>query len=263
MSAPNYVRHVFLKYLLRTDFDEKFSTNWVPEELARDIFSESLQDSIHEMGFVSNDPMIDLRNEVINDLLNSSALRVEGDEYTGVYYKLNVALKDRYIQQFFVADSVSATILKLGADALDRALSKVAEELGWRRRSDLPDHIPEIYMLPELGSPRLNEFKIPASDRVVSISHNQQREMIDAIEEVREALQEENSFDGDVTVRERFVAQFSAGRELILSTSVRAYLIYETLVRMLGHVIEKYRDKALGVAAARLLELLIENFFED
>ena len=101
----------------------------------------------------------------------------------------------------------------------------------------------------------------PASDRVVSLDHNQQREIETAISEVSAGLSSENSIDGDTSLRERFLAELSAGRELIRAQSVRVYLLYETLVKLLAALIEKYKDKLLAEAAKKLLDLLIQHLF--
>jgi hypothetical protein len=102
---------------------------------------------------------------------------------------------------------------------------------------------------------------IPASDRVVEITDNQERSINEAVKEVEDLLSKENSVGGDAGLRQRFLGQLSAGRELIRSQSVRAYLVYETLARMLLTLIEKYKGLALGEAAKKLLHLLIENIF--
>ena len=133
-----------------------------------------------------------------------------------------------------------------GKTWVDRVLRSLASQ-------DLPG---VTYLGEELKS-----VSVPASDRIVTLSHNQQSDLIDATEEVVSHLKQENSIDGDSDQRERFLAQLAAGQELVRASSVRAYLVYETLARMLGTLIQKYQGHALGVAASKLLELLIEHIF--
>lgn len=102
---------------------------------------------------------------------------------------------------------------------------------------------------------------IPASDRVVTISHNQQAAvepplatLIDDVRSDNEALP-----DG---VKERLLGQLRAGQELIRSGSVRAYLLYHTLIRGLMELVARYRGRAIAVAAERLVELLVEHIFQ-
>jgi len=62
--------------------------------------------------------------------------------------------------------------------------------------------------------------------------------------------------------RERVLGQIKAGREMLLSGCVWAQLLYWVLLRALGELVEKYGKKAIGVAAARLIELLVEQIFK-
>jgi hypothetical protein len=94
---------------------------------------------------------------------------------------------------------------------------------------------------------------------VVKLDHNQIGLIDKAIEAVVNDLSRENAIEGSSDLRQRFLGQLAAGRELVRAESVRAYLIYETLVRILGTLIERYRDKALGMTAQKLLDLLIEH----
>lgn len=110
-------------------------------------------------------------------------------------------------------------------------------------------------------APEATQIAVPASDRIVTLNHNQQSEMVAATDVVISKLRTENSVGGDVGLRERFLAQLSAGKELLGSQSVRALLIYETLSRMLGTLIAKYKGQAIGEAAKKLLGLLIEHIF--
>lgn len=110
-------------------------------------------------------------------------------------------------------------------------------------------------------APEAVEVVAPASDRVVSLGHNQQVELVAAADEVIAVLKVENAVDGDPDQRERFLAQLAAGKELIRAHSVRAYLVYETWVRMLGTLINRYKNQAIGEAARKLLGLLIEHIF--
>ena len=107
----------------------------------------------------------------------------------------------------------------------------------------------------------VSQIPVPAADRIVTIDDNQRGAVDAAVEEVFNALVRENSVDGDISLRDRFLAQLAASRELIRASSVRAYLVYDTLVRLLGTLIEKYKDQALAEAAKKLLDLLVEHIF--
>ena len=103
------------------------------------------------------------------------------------------------------------------------------------------------------------DVAIPASDRIIKITDNQRKVIEEAGADVALHLNSENSIGGDVELHDRFKAQLAAGLQLIRAGSVRAYLVYETLVRMLFSLIDKYKNQALGQAAKKLLDLLIEH----
>ena len=104
---------------------------------------------------------------------------------------------------------------------------------------------------------------VPASDRIVTLDHNQQTVLETASTELIDAVERENSLDGDSGLRQRVLGQIKAGRELIRAQTLSAYLLYQTLVAALGGLIERYKGHAIGIAAAKLLELLIEHIFKQ
>lgn len=121
--------------------------------------------------------------------------------------------------------------------------------------------LPSIRLERESGSIVLGPL-IPASDRIVSLIHNQQTELENSTTELIETLEAENSIDGDSSLRQRVLGQLKAGRELIRAQSFSAYLLHQTLMTALGGLIEKYKGQAIGETAKKLLGLLIEHIFK-
>lgn len=103
---------------------------------------------------------------------------------------------------------------------------------------------------------------IPAADRIVTLSHNQMSSLDLSTGELVALVEQENSVDGDAEHRNLLVGQLKAGRELIRAQTFRAYLLYQTLLTTLGVLIDRYGTTAIGVAATKLLELLIEQVFK-
>ncbi|WP_439356756.1 hypothetical protein [Bradyrhizobium sp. DASA03007] len=64
---------------------------------------------------------------------------------------------------------------------------------------------------------------IPASDRVVSLSHNspEQQQALEKLDELVAAVKETNDFPGEPEEREQIVAELSAGRRLLEAARVR------------------------------------------
>lgn len=101
----------------------------------------------------------------------------------------------------------------------------------------------------------------PAADRIVRLDDNQIKSIDDTAQEIIDLLEPENSIDGDIDERSRILCQIRAARELIRAGSVRAYLMYETLMQALLLLIQKYKGKALGQVASKFLDMLIEHIF--
>ncbi|WP_426264759.1 hypothetical protein [Sphingomonas sp. PWP1-2] len=115
----------------------------------------------------------------------------------------------------------------------------------------------------EVVSADFQSVIIPASDRVVTINDNSRQEIDNAAEDLYGRLKSENSINGDVDLRDRFIAQIAAGRELLRAGSVRVYLIQETLLRMLSSIIHNYKDQAIAEAAKKLFDLLLDHIFKS
>jgi hypothetical protein len=104
-----------------------------------------------------------------------------------------------------------------------------------------------------------SRIQIPASDRFVTLGHNQQAELERASTEVIDALEKENSVDGDPSARAWMLGQLRAGRELIRAQVVNVWLLEQTVLRVLGTLIEKFKGHAISAAAQTLMELLIKH----
>jgi len=104
--------------------------------------------------------------------------------------------------------------------------------------------------------------EIPASNRVVTLTHNQQSEIESAASDVINVVEAANSIDGDSSIRQRIVGQIKAARELVRAQTLNVHLLYLTTVGVLNHLIEKYGGQAIGEAAKKLLDLLIESVFK-
>ena len=102
---------------------------------------------------------------------------------------------------------------------------------------------------------------VPASDRVVSLSHNQSGELDDVSTQLILEIEKENAIDGDASLRARILGQIKAGRELIRAGVFSIHLLQEALLTTLGGLIEKYSGTLIGETAKALLGLLIQYVF--
>lgn len=102
---------------------------------------------------------------------------------------------------------------------------------------------------------------VPASDRIVTLQHNQVLELDEAAEALLTSVEAENSIEEDTSLRLRFLGQINAGRELIRAQTLNAYLLYQTLISMLAQLMQKYQGHAIGETAKQLWGLLLKHIF--
>jgi hypothetical protein len=94
---------------------------------------------------------------------------------------------------------------------------------------------------------------IPASDRIVSLTHNQQIELEDHTTAVIQAVEKENQIDGDPSLRQKILGQLKAGRELLRATIFDGQILILTLVETLKWLVSRYDQGIIGGLAAGLL----------
>ena len=110
-----------------------------------------------------------------------------------------------------------------------------------------------------LADSDLQAIIIPASDRLVTLGHNQAREFEEPLNDLVDQLERDNGIPELPGTRERLLGQVKAGRELLRAGTFKAYLLYATLIRALGELIERYAGTAIAMVAASLIDLLVKN----
>jgi hypothetical protein len=250
-----YVKFVLASYMRTGIFDEQVGNSWIFDDNYQAL-ARSTVNLAFEQFDISVDPQYYEDNfaELFDLLVKDNAVIYEGDEYTEQFFRFNSVKKNKVVEQILQTNSVARRIERLGEagpEALRRALNKIVGE-GIELYSGLDM---------QADNDPIGSISVPAADRIVAINHNQRSDIDDAASQVIANLTPENSIDGDSDLRDRFLAQLSAGRELIRAQSIRAYLLYEVWARMLSTLIARYKDQAIGEAAKKLLGLLIEHIF--
>lgn len=103
--------------------------------------------------------------------------------------------------------------------------------------------------------------KIPASDRIVTLSDNQRTEFENVSLELIDEVEKSNGIDGDPTFRQIVLGQLKAGREMIRAQIFNVELMYLVMVEALKSLIKKYEGHVIGATATTLMELLIKHVF--
>ncbi|NLR72384.1 hypothetical protein HGI47_16035 [Novosphingobium sp. ERN07] len=250
-----YIKLLLLNSIRRKEFVALTQT-WLPESELSALFNGALVHSFSVLEVSLEQQYLDVVAQVIATLEDEGVILREGDEYTGKYFRIDHARKDFFIKRHKEQNPIAQRVEVLGPPSLVAAIKKIAQEDGL-----------VAFAGADLGSGDSLETVansgpgIPASDRIVYLNDNQTEEISAVADELISAIEPENSIDGDVDERSRILAQLNAAKELLRATSLRAFLMYETLFHALNLLIEKYRDKVLGQVAAKLLDLLIENVF--
>jgi hypothetical protein len=256
MSAEKYADYLFLFEVLSGDFDEKAAGRWIPSSDMRDLFKDTMQEVFLKFGYEVDDRYDEIVESHFNALLEDGIVSVEGDQYTGEYFRFEVNKKDDYVRNRLKTNEVAKRIESLGHPALVRALAALQQQEGWRQipsqeRVEQPPNV-EIQDQPQ-------KDEIPASDRIVRFDDNSatRDEIIGQLENISEELRGHNDEDGKLTeVRERIQTELRAGRELLKSTTVRARALWAVLGTALTFIASEFAGGIIGELAVNLLTLL-------
>ncbi|WP_394728219.1 hypothetical protein [Altererythrobacter sp. GH1-8] len=101
---------------------------------------------------------------------------------------------------------------------------------------------------------------VPASDRIVRLDHNQREEIDRPVDELIKSVEAENSIDGEDGVRELVLGRLKAGRELVRAGIFSVQSLQLTLIVGLQLLVERYKETAIAIAAAKLLDLLLKQY---
>jgi hypothetical protein len=130
------------------------------------------------------------------------------------------------------------------------------------------DHMRAMLMAGALAHERIAELEetqrlTPASDRVVTLDHNQPAygDTLAAIDQLIEVVRESNSYrEADAADQERRVAELEAGRRLLSSRWVSVATVRAAFIGTLTYLTGKFADAPIGEAAKwawNALKLLI------
>ncbi|MEA3030066.1 MAG: hypothetical protein QOG13_1391 [Sphingomonadales bacterium] len=270
---PRDVADYIALALIRNDLEDGFHFG------SREDFSGDLEElKSHAEQLCAFRISDSLMQRAIRTLSDCGLLRVTDDPYSGTFYKIKSSGFSEFCQSVDAelarareendelglisrpSDYPSAAAVfrhelledyrELGSTWLSRALAGLQREVGDDGLLDAP---------PEAHADGTDQA--PASDRVVTLTHNQQAALDEASSTLIEAVEKENAIEGDSTLRQLIVGQLRAARELIRAQTLNAYLLYSSAVAVLERLIGKYRGQAIGYAAKKLLDLLIEHVF--
>ncbi|MFO6447233.1 hypothetical protein ACLBKU_08825 [Erythrobacter sp. NE805] len=139
---------------------------------------------------------------------------------------------------------------ELGDEWLKRALS------GLRRQVEQAGSLEEFLSLSD-------STNAPASDRIVTFSHNQAAEFEAETTAVIDAVEALNGVGEDPRLRDLILGQLRAGREFVRAGCVKLYLIQYTLIDTLQFLAKRYEKEAIGALASALATALLKHIGLD
>jgi hypothetical protein len=219
-------------YHRRTDYIDHLRSQVLPHLLNYDPrLSQLTLDSLVEWLF--------------EELLSANAFPHITDRYAGEYLTVSPPHVKQFKDSFVGSSPINDTAANIG---FDRFFSDVFA--AFRQDPDI-----DRSELVELPPP-------PADDRDLQINPTQITVIRAPLDELISQVEADNGLPEFPNFRERVLGQIKAGREMLLSGCVRSQLLYWVLLKALGDLVDKYGQKAIGVAAARLIELLVEQLFK-
>jgi len=265
MSAESYLKDTYLRYLRSHIFDSQFGTKWKDRDQAQAVFERAFDKALSDLGFDPTKDASGLVSKVIDDtiqmLKDSAGLLVEGDSYTGEFWKLDVTAKDNTINSYLNTDSISIRVGRLGNSARLIALSRVADELRWPEAAvtDEEDEI-DAENTSTISAAPPEDWMIPASDRIVSRTDNlpQIDEIHEAIGTIRRELAQDNHV-GDTMGDDREVvdSELQVAEQVVESSRFRVRSLMGWLLPALRYLAEKFTSSAVSEAAKHLWNLLV------
>ena len=247
----SYIEYVILEYMMDGNFDAHFD-GWIDSEDLSAIQQKTAFDAFAEYGIRVDGKYEDQVQGLFKRLVADNGIATRGDEYAGYWYRLNVPHKNAILKTRWNNNTAVKTLAALPDDALGRALNRIVVE----------DDLTELHG-DDSGhetEPKRQDHDLiaPASDRIVKLSHNQKDEIEKPLDELIEEIAVENAIDGDPSFLQLIKGQLKAGRELIREGCFKIYVLEATLIEALNRLVEKYKDHAIGAAASKLLDLIVE-----
>ena len=237
-------------YLLVWYFSQQYNEGAIPSHfMTRSEEISALESAIFAAGAsLPHSEICDakwLANYLFDEFRENDLLPTEIDPIAGAYFHLDLkgigGFRNKYLQD----SPIFARLQKVGTRLIPDALSAY-KEMG----ANPSDH------------DNLDDSDIvPASDRLVTLNDNQISEIHEPIDEIIDQMEAHNGDPDDVNFRSRVIGQLKAGRELVRVGVFKYWLFEQTLLNAIGELIQKYAGSALGIAAAKLLEMLLEKIF--
>ncbi len=245
----DYIKLALLNAIQQTRFVKK-TWSWVPRTQLNATFQAALFEVFAEAGIDIGNRYADIVEKICLELIEYGAIELEGDEFTGMYFRLSEGLRNNFFSMFNDHNEVARRVSRLGGNSLTRALESIARADGLMVSAD------ENGREESTRDVQYPSEDVPASDRRVTLNHNEMVQFEEQTSEIIEAIEKLNGIEGEPGLREVLIGQLKAGRELIRSGSFKVYALQWTLVEGLKFLASRYEKETIGALAGALLAIL-------
>jgi len=183
-----------------------------------------------------------LAAELFDELAENNVFIQETERFAGTYYVYSSNNYKSYRDKVLRASEIYAASQRIGS----RFFPDVLEGFRNFRYEENGEGLPSVAFA-------------PASNRLVSLQHNQVRDLDAHASKIIEAVSSQNQIDERPGFRELIIGQLKAGRELIRAGEFRLYLLQISLIETLNWLVRKYAKDLIGDLAVRLLEALTKG----
>jgi hypothetical protein len=251
----DYIDFVFASYMQSADFDKQVGSDWLHDDTYLDVAHATIAAAFRRHGLEANPVFYE--NYFLNlfeYLKDNNGVIYEGDDYVEQWFIFHQSNKNKALEIRIGSNLATQRLGRLTSaapGALRLALEKIVAE-------DIKVPNEEVANQTSLAAEVL-DFRIPASDRIVSLSDNEQTELEAASSELIEVVEQANGIDGDPTFRQIVLGQLKAGRELIRAQIFNAQIMHFIVMETLRNLKSRYEAHVIGAAAATLIELLVKH----
>jgi hypothetical protein len=215
---------------------------WVRRDTIERWLTVQMMEALDAFGSDIARPYPALASNIFDRLLEKGLIRTEKNPVAGSYYNITLELLKQFGKNYLLSSEIA----------------RQSEIIGHSLFSD----VFEAYIhneVPEDQIQAIDGVPVPASDRIVSLNHNQIDDVTEPLSDLIQQVEQTNGDPDHPGFRERVLGQLRAGRELLRAGSFRVYFLYTLLLTALAELIARHKGTAIAATAETLLQLLIQN----
>lgn len=210
----------------------------------------------------------------LRTIADCDLLKVSNDQFSGEFYRIRKTGLDDFLKtataelEEYSKDDEALIYLERNKSDYRRAFALMSHDLiadyfdfggEWldRALNGLKAHVGSEELTLDAGD-LVNSETAPASDRVVTLSDNQSKDLESKASSLIQEFEKENSVDGDLGIRAKILGQLKAGRELLIAGVFSTHALFFTLITALSSLAKRYEKETIGALASVLLAELVK-----